>query len=151
MKNNNSPTRLAVSALFCLLFFASCQQGGRKEEPASGAAGGNENMLTRATIQYAHGFSIEYHDHFKLVGVLNKLAANTDTLRYLLVQDGYPVPTGYPGTQVIHIPVKTIIGMSSMHVALADFAGVADRITGMGSLAYISSAEVRKNVKAGKV
>jgi iron complex transport system substrate-binding protein len=151
MKNNNSPFRPVVPVLFSLLFFVSCRLGGRKEEPAAVISVGNEKILTKATIQYARGFSIDYHDHFKLVRVLNKLAASTDTLRYLLVQDGYPIPTGYPGTQVIHIPVKTIIGMSSMHVALADFAGVGDRITGMGSLAYISSPEVRKNVKAGKI
>jgi len=41
--------------------------------------------------------------------------------------------------------------MSSMHIALADFAGVPDRITGLGSFDYISSPEVRKNVKAGKI
>jgi iron complex transport system substrate-binding protein len=151
MINNNHPCRLIVPALLSLLPFVSCRQGGRKEGPASVPSGGNENVLTKATIQYAHGFSIDYHDHFKLVRVLNKLASGMDTLRYLLVQDGYPVPSGYPGTQLIHIPVKTIVGMSSMHVALADFAGVADRITGMGSLAYISSPEVRKNAKAGKV
>ena len=105
----------------------------------------------KADIRYAHGFSIEYFDHYKLVLVLNRLASATDTLRYLLVPEGYPVPTGYPGAQVIHTPVRSIIAMSSMHIALADFAGVADRITGLGSLSYVSSPEVRQHIKDGKV
>src|SRR5258708_13141144 len=41
--------------------------------------------------------------------------------------------------------------MSSMHVALADFAEVSDRIIGLGSLQYVTSPEVRKNIKAGKI
>lgn len=144
-------------ALLCLI---SCGQPVPKGIPIITTAGGAPVVRDsvgrsathhKADIRYAHGFSIDYYDNYKLLSVLNRLAATTDTLRYLLVPEGYPVPPGYPGAQVIHTPVRTIIAMSSMHIALADFAGVADRITGLGSLAYVSSPEVRKNIKDGKV
>src|SRR5450432_680748 len=128
-------------ALFCV---SACRQ-----PSPMGASGAGRHG--KADIRYAHGFSIDYFDHYKLVSILDRLAETTDTLRYLLVPEGYPVPGGYPGAQVIHTPVRTIIAMSSMHIALADFAGVADRIIGLGSLAYVSSPEVIKNIKNGKV
>jgi iron complex transport system substrate-binding protein len=142
-----------LTILFCL---AAC----RYSEPkipsgfTPGAivdtAAGNHPFY-KADIRYAHGFKIDYYEHYKLVSILDRLAATTDTLRYLLVPEGYPIPTGYPGAQVIHTPVRSIIAMSSMHIALAGFAGVTDRIIGLGSLAYVSSPEVRKNIKDGKV
>jgi iron complex transport system substrate-binding protein len=156
------------SNLFCLaiysmvlLLHASCKTPDRNPSDRNLSSGTfraaspdtakGSHLLGKADIHYSHGFSIEYYDHYKLVSVLNYLAGTKDTLRYLLVPEGYPAPKGYPGAQVIHTPVRTIIGMSSMHIALAAFAGVAGRITGLGSLDYVSSREVRNNIKSGKV
>ncbi|HMH21367.1 MAG TPA: ABC transporter substrate-binding protein [Puia sp.] len=151
MLSKNSYIFRWAAAIFIGLFsVVSCRQSGKKEEPAA-AGVSTDSAYAKTRLRYAHGFSIEYYDHFKLAKVLNRLTGSTDTLEYLLVQEGYPVPAGYPKAQVIHIPVKTIVGMSSMHIALADFVGVADRITGLGSLDYISSPEIRKKVKAGKI
>jgi iron complex transport system substrate-binding protein len=149
------------------LLFAACGPTARKERPAGGT-GGNDtivaensgagsspgnagNSTSKAVIRYAHGFSIDYFDHYKLVRVFNHLAAKTDTLTYLLVQQGYPIPTGYPGAQAINIPIQTMIAMSSMHIALADYVGVADRITGLGSFQYVTCPLVRQRIKSGKI
>ena len=135
-----------------IVLIVSCKQGAKKETATTESSDTAKDRFTgTAVIKYAHSFTIDYYDHYKLVRVLNTLAGKSDTLEYLLVQRGTPVPSDYPKAQVISIPVKTIIGMSSMHIALADFAGVADRIIGLGSLQYVTSPEVRKNIKAGKV
>ena len=143
-------TGILALVLIGSLLLTSCREGTQKSTTDAGTAE-KDSSGAKSVIQYAHGFSIDYYDHYKLVKVLNRLTDKTDTLQYLLVQRGFPVPAGYPKAQVINIPVKTIIGMSSMHVALADFVNVADRITGLGSLEYITSPTVRKNIKAGKV
>jgi iron complex transport system substrate-binding protein len=149
----------------CLIAFfslASCGQSARKPDPGSNVpvssdSGGDKGNaagdppIRQADIRYAHGFQIDYYKEYKLVSILNRLGSKTDTLRYLLVPEGQPVPTGHAGVQVIRTPVRTIIVMSSMHIALADFAGVADRITGLGNLAYVNSPGVRKNIRDGKV
>jgi iron complex transport system substrate-binding protein len=146
-----------VIIIISLFLGISCKQGASKDtrtgenDTITAGAAVKDTLAGKTVITYAHGFKIDYHDHFKVVHILNHLNNKTDTLRYLLVQQGSPVPDGYPGAQVIHIPVRTMIGMSSMHVALADFLGVADRITGLGSLQYITSPIVRQAVKAGKV
>jgi iron complex transport system substrate-binding protein len=141
--------------LLVVIFIVAFSQDACKPHARKDAGDGDSvsalKPLRKANLKYAKGFSIDYYDHFKLVRILNRGSAATDTLFYLLVERDYPVPTNFPGAQIIHIPVQSIVGMSSMHVALADFAGVTDRITGLGSLDYISSPEMRQYIKAGKV
>src|SRR6187402_1939919 len=119
-----------------LLFLFSC--GERNDQHASVTdARPSDTAQATAVVQYAQGFTIDYHDGYKLVHVFDKEGDRTDTLEYLLVQKDHATPAGYPHAQVIPIPVSTIIALSSTHVGVADFAGVADRITGLGSLQYI--------------
>jgi len=138
------------SCLFYIIFLFACSCKQRASQNTPQAGGASDTTSARATIQYAHGFTIDYYDGYKRVRVLDREGGKTDTLEYLLVQRGHPVPAGYPRAQVIPIPVSSIVAMSSMHVGIADFAGVADRITGLGSLQYINAPVVRANIKAGK-
>jgi iron complex transport system substrate-binding protein len=105
----------------------------------------------RTTIRYAHGFRIDYYQGYRDVSILDRKPGRTDTLHYLLVEEGVGPPAGRPGLPVIVTPVKSMAVLSSMHVAMAEFAGVADRITGLGSTRYINSPIVRAGIRAGKV
>jgi len=102
-------------------------------------------------LNFAHGFRIDYYDGYREVSIVNRMAGKTDTLRYLLVDSGVAAPTNRPGIPVITTPVRQFVVQSSVHVALADFAGVADRISGLGSFQYINSPIVREGIRAGKV
>jgi len=130
--------------LVFLLLAVACKQPSavKKHNPAKTGA---------AEIRYAKGFSIDYYDTFKLVSIYTGTGSQRDTMQYVLLPKGSKAPEGYAKAQLIPIPVKNLIAMSSMHVALADFAGSADAITGLGSLQYVSSAIVRKNIAAGRV
>jgi iron complex transport system substrate-binding protein len=141
---------IIIAALF---EYTSCRLQEQKISPGVGAvaASAGDTATEKASVSYARGFRIAYYNHYKVLSIVDSLAQKTDTLQYLLVQRGYPVPPGYPKAQVITIPVRTIVAMSSMHIALADFAEVADRITGLGSLEYVTSPIVRKNIQAGRV
>ncbi len=115
------------------------------------ASGSTPFSSEKSVIKYAHGFTIDYHDHYKEVKILNHSGSRLDTIDYLLVQEGYPAPSGHAGAQVITIPVKNLVVLSSAHVAQADFAGVADRIIGLGDLKYVTCPVVREGIKTGKV
>jgi len=146
MKKVNYPS--LTGYLSCLMFFllltASCRQPGPVQKRNSAKTGS-------ANIKYAKGFNIDYYDTYKLVSIYNGIGKKRDTVQYVLLAEGVKAPVGYTKAQLIIIPVKSLIAMSSMHVALADFAGSANAITGLGSLQYVSSATVRKNIAAGKV
>ncbi|HWB91664.1 MAG TPA: ABC transporter substrate-binding protein [Puia sp.] len=128
---------------------------GCHSQPGRGAAAAkpaSEKPATpRSTLKYAHGFRIDYYEQYREISIANRMAGQTDTLHYLLVDSGVPPPADRPGIPVIVTPVKQMAVQSSVHVALAGFAGVADRIVGLGSFQYINSPVVREGIRTGRV
>src|ERR1700733_9543966 len=140
-------------ALAMVIFpFLSCRHrdAGNKADGASGQKAASPAFV-KAVIKYAHGFTIDYYDHYKEVKIFNRTGGKMDTLDYLLLPDGVSVPPGHAHAQVINIPVKSLIVMSSMHIAQADFSGVADLITGLGNGQYVNSTVVRDGLKTGRI
>ncbi|MGI4884059.1 MAG: ABC transporter substrate-binding protein [Janthinobacterium lividum] len=113
--------------------------------PAAGAPRG------RTAVQYAKGFTIGYVAGGKLVTVLSPFEQKTTATRYLLVPRGAARPAGYADAHLIETPIRSLVALSSMHVALADFLGAADLVVGLGSFKYASAARVRARIAAGKV
>lgn len=105
----------------------------------------------RTTVQFAKGFTIAYAGRCKVVTILSPFEQKNTATRYLLVPRGMPRPAGYANALVIETPIRTLVGLSSMHVALADFLGADDILVGLGSLKYASALLVRRRIAAGKV
>jgi len=148
-RRSNFSTSILICTYLFFTLFSACRQS---PAPAGPAAPDTADLFAnKAVIKYARGFSIEYHGSYKLVNIISHSGKKPDTLKYVLVQRGTTSPSGYEGAQRIEIPVRTMTGMSSMHVAIADFAECANIITGLGSLQYVNSTLVRKNIRAGKV
>ena len=105
----------------------------------------------QVTIRYARGFSIRYANNYKFVSIISPFEKTADTVRYVLVQRGTPPPKGYAPSQIIEIPLRRLVAMSSMHVGLAAFLGAEDRIVGLGNLNYVSSPSVIARIDAGKI
>src|ERR1700744_4513267 len=96
-----------------------CQQPGKSGGQSAHA------VTPRTVIKYARGFRIDYYDGYREVGIVNSTAGKTDTLHFLLVDEGVAPPGDRPGIPVITTPVKQFAVQSSVQVALADFACVA--------------------------
>lgn len=105
----------------------------------------------RVKIQYARGFTIQYFNSYKVVSIISPFEKTADTLRYVLVQRGTPVPKGYAASQVIQIPLRRMVAMSSMHVGLAGFLGAEDLIVGLGNTKYVSSPKVIQRIESGQI
>jgi iron complex transport system substrate-binding protein len=150
MFSNNGRYGFPFFLVVAALFFVSCgQESGKGAGHA--AAGGAVRVDARTVIKYARGFRIDYYDRYRDVSIVHLNNGKTDTLHYLLVEHGVEPPAGRPGIPVITTPVKQFVVESSVHVALADLAGVADRITGLGDLQYVNSPIVREGIRAGRV
>jgi len=142
--NYSSFSGIFPCLIVSLLLITSCKQNHSGQKHTSAKTGSAE-------IKYAKGFNIDYYDNYKLVSIYSGIGAHADTAQYVLLAKGSKAPEGYKKAQLIEIPVQSLVAMSSMHIALADFAGAANAITGLGSLQYVSSETVRKNIAAGKV
>jgi iron complex transport system substrate-binding protein len=102
-------------------------------------------------VQYAKGFRIAYVGNYKVITIQNPFDSKSPAVRYLLVPRGVARPAGYSDAQVIEIPLRSLVALSSMHVALADFLGSADLVAGVGSFKYVSAPRVRQRIAAGQV
>lgn len=117
----------------------------------AGKSAHHSPLLKRMPVQFAHGFQIDYYDGYREVIIVDQAAGKADTLHYLLVDSGTAAPADRPGIPVIRTPVSQFAVQSSVHVALADFVGVGDRITGLGNFKYINSPVVRQGIQTGRV
>jgi iron complex transport system substrate-binding protein len=146
-------TRPPLSALACLLIVflipISCQNAQQKSPTVKTQT--SKIAFTKTEIKYAKGFDLEYHTDYKLVKTFNRSGSKIDTVVYVLIPRGNPVSKELSQFQAIEIPVKKMIGMASAHIALLDFAESADVLVGFSDFKYISSTQVRKNIKAQKV
>jgi iron complex transport system substrate-binding protein len=95
----------------------------------------------RTAVQYAKGFRITYAGNYKVISIQSPFEPKATPVRYLLVPRGAARPAGYPDAQVIATPIRSLVGLSSMHVALADFLGADD----------VLAARVRQRIAAGQV
>ncbi|HTR28874.1 MAG TPA: ABC transporter substrate-binding protein [Puia sp.] len=132
-----------------LLLFISCGRTDKKTAAAN--APPPPASVAKSHIHYARGFTIDYTGRYKEVKIFHPSAGRVDTLDFLLLRTGEDVPAGHPHAQVIRIPVQSIVVMESPHIAQAAFAGVADRITGVGEGQYVVNPVVREGLRTGRV
>ncbi len=105
----------------------------------------------KLTLDYATGWQIAYFNHYKLITVSQPWAGADTSFQYVLVQCGTPAPDGYPDAQVIEVPVRSIIAMSTTYLPhLAQF-DLVDRLVGVDTTAFINTPAVQERVAAGKV
>src|ERR1700683_5363229 len=104
-------------ASLCLLLLISCGRADKKTDSPGAKQGAAPAAASPASprINYAHGFTIDYFDHYKEVKILSHSAGSADTLDYLLLPAGIPVPKGHAHAQVIRIPVRSMIVTGSTH------------------------------------
>ncbi|MBC8052258.1 MAG: ABC transporter substrate-binding protein [Sphingobacteriaceae bacterium] len=142
-------TSTFLFGLFTLTFFVGC---GESKQPAkSQQHSKRKTFYSKTEIKYAKGFSIEYRDDYKLVRIFNSNAEKRDTVAYALIQRGNAAPKGFDKSHTIEIPLKKLVGMSSLQIAMADFVESPDVIKGLANFKYVTSPKVRANIKAGKV
>ncbi len=103
----------------------------------------------KLTLDYATGWQISYHNHYKLLTVTQPWLGADTQFEYVLVQCGTPVPDGYPTAQVIEVPARSIITMSTTHLPHILTLGLLDRLVGVDTAAFINAPEVRERVASG--
>ena len=92
----------------------------------------------KAIVNYATGFSIEYHNSFKILTI--KATDGTADQSFMLVQCGAPIPDANLPT--ITIPIESaFLSSTTQYPGFVELGSVA-KIKGIGQAAYISSKEI---------
>jgi iron complex transport system substrate-binding protein len=105
----------------------------------------------KSGIRKAAHFSVEYHDGYKIVRVINPWKGADRTFTYLLLQKGIPNPPDVKADEVIRIPLDNIVCFSTTHIPLLEYLGEHDKLIGFPNAAYISSPAIRERIEQGKV
>ncbi|NIJ55312.1 ABC transporter substrate-binding protein [Dyadobacter arcticus] len=126
------------------IFGCNTKKSTKTEEKRTTEASDYQNQVQ---IKHAQGFTIEYFKDYKIASIISP----ADTLKYILLEKGTPRPKGYPNAQIVEIPVKSAVAMSSMHIGLFEFLVSENTLTGLGNLQYVYSPSVITQIKAGKI
>lgn len=105
----------------------------------------------KAQIEYAAGLSIEYHNSYKVVTVKTPWPGANESMEYALVQCGAPKPEGFLEEQIIEVPAKTIVTMSTTYLPALDELGLLDRLVGVDDTTYVNNPTVLKMAEEGKL
>ena len=105
----------------------------------------------KATINYAQGFDVEYHKSYKVVNVKTPWRDANRDFKYVLVQCGAPVPENFEQTQVITVPVDSVVSLSTTHLPHLTKLGLVDKLLGVRDFKQVNTPEVVERIKAGKI
>lgn len=105
----------------------------------------------KATLTHTEGFTVDYHNNYKLVTVTTPWPGAESALEYVLVQCGTPVPDGYDATQIINVPVQRIATMSTSYLPFLDTLGVLDRLVAIDDATYVNNSTVVAMAEAGEL
>lgn len=105
----------------------------------------------KAEMSYTSGFTIEYFNNYKLVTVLTPWPGATEPLQYALVQCGTPAPEGFDESQIIEVPIQTIVTLSTTYLPFLDELGLLDRLVGLDDATYVSNPTVLQMAAEGKL
>lgn len=103
------------------------------------------------SIRHAKGFTLEYKENYKIVTVLNPWQDADVTYQYLLVQRGTAPPAGYEHVPRIDVPVRSVITLSTTHLAYLDQLNLLDRLVGYSTFEHINTPGVLKRIADGKL
>lgn len=100
---------------------------------------------------YASGFTIYGTGSGSVVEIRNPWqGAAGVSMQVFLSKDGAAAPENFRG-EVINVPVRRAVCMSSSYVAFFDELGAASNICGVSGLGYISNENIRKRREEGSI
>lgn len=103
----------------------------------------------KVTVDYATGFTVEYHNNYKLVTIAQPWQGAETAVEYLLVECGTPAPEDVKADATIEVPVKSIVTMSTSFLPHIVGQGLLDKLVAVDSVSYTNNADVLAKYDAG--
>ncbi|MEG2612095.1 MAG: ABC transporter substrate-binding protein, partial [Alistipes sp.] len=139
--------RISLLATFLITLVAFVGCGGGKQAALS------DFTLDVYTPQYASGFEItaSKQSASTLLTVRNPWQGAVDVQQQIfLARNNEKAPKEFEG-QVVRLPVRHVVCMSSSHVAMFDALGEVRRVAGVSGIDYISNTYVNKHKLCGEI
>jgi len=114
---------------------------------------GKDYFPVKQTVAHATNFTLVYAKNYQVVTV-KRPAPGARPETYVLVRCGTPAPelTGeLTGATTIETPIETLYSASTTHLSFVTDLDVLDRLKGVASAGFVSSADVLEQVRSGAV
>ena len=112
---------------------------------------GSEATNSRRPPRFAEGFTVEYHENFKVVTVGSPWQGAVQSVQYLLLRCGAEDPGGWEGVSRISIPVRRMVSLSTSHLPHLELLDRLDTLVGIASVDQVTSTRVRKIFSGGAI
>lgn len=139
-------THNIAGLLIIIILTAACGSTSIKQQDSS------EQDLEKLNLQYARGFAIYEHELFTLLKVKDPWqGAQNIEFTYVLTSDPEKVPEAYRHHQVIQVPVKRVICMSTTHVGFLDKINELASVVGLSGKRFVTTPQLLERVKKDEV
>ena len=103
----------------------------------------------KISLTHTTGFSVEYHNSYKVITVATPWPGAGEAQQYVLVQCGAPEPTGFDAAQIIEVPVQQIATMSTSYLPFLEAYNLLDRLVAVDDVTYVNNPTVLAMAEAG--
>ncbi|MFZ0283114.1 MAG: ABC transporter substrate-binding protein, partial [Bacteroidales bacterium] len=135
----------AICSLALVVLPVSCT-GKRKPGHETGI---NAQMLI---VSHAKKFKIELRDGYSQVSVLDPWQGATNVVQsWFLLPRGKKPPAGIDTAEIIYVPVKNIVCLSTTHLAMISALDEAGSVTGFSGTKFIFDRELEEYVNNGSI
>jgi len=110
-----------------------------------------QQVLKTAEIQYAHGFSINYHENYTEMSVKNPWDTAKILHNYILIDKTKSQPENLPEGTVIKIPVKNIACLYSIDASIIHNLGDEHKVKAIAETKYVKIPYLVNGLKEGKI
>lgn len=133
------------------VFAAQGEEAQTREACVSNYEKDQDYFPDQVKVQYAEGFQVSYHKHYKVVKVVAPWKKGGETFEYVLVQCGTPTPKGFEHAQVVVVPAKTMIVLSTTYFYFIEQLNLLDRLIGIANFQRVNSPEILKLITQKKI
>ena len=105
----------------------------------------------RANVRYARGFTLEYHDNYKLLHVLTPWRDAQVTFTYVLVPRGRQVSSVPPRAMVVETPVRTMAAATTGVIPFLPMLHIEETLVGFSGCQHLSTPEVVEMIRQKKI
>jgi iron complex transport system substrate-binding protein len=138
----NSLLHIIIAVLF---LGSACKNSGLAPNPSS------EKGISLANT-YAKGYTIESFQGYKILSVFNPWEhAQNITYKYVLAHKDAILPDSIKKYEVISLPVKKIVCLSTTHLAFLKELNEEGAICGVSAPEFIYDSTIRKQVERGSI
>ncbi|MCY4115676.1 MAG: ABC transporter substrate-binding protein [Caldilineaceae bacterium] len=110
---------------------------------------GTDYFPQKIQPEFAQGWTVEYHDNFKLLTLLNPWRGSEQEFQYLLLQCGTPAPDGYADIPVIEVPVANVAALTTTVLPHLHQLALLDRLVAVEKFDLVNTSEVRLMIEGG--